>query len=95
MTRLGCRESALRESRGETESPELDPPGEAMYGRERVHGQATKSTWWMPWRQEAKKDVTTCEKRRGAGSERRAVDVRMGKPGTRHGVSSCTKYIGV
>ncbi len=49
----------------------------------------------MPWRQEAMKDVTTCEKPRGAGRERRAVDVRMGKPGMRHGMSFCTEYIGV
>jgi hypothetical protein len=32
-------------------------------------GQATKGTWWMPWRQEAMKDAATCEKPRGTGSE--------------------------
>ena len=27
--------------------------------------QARKSTWWMPWRPEAKKDVVGCDKLRG------------------------------
>ncbi len=27
-----------------------------------------KSIWWMPWRQEAMKDVARCEKPRGAAS---------------------------
>jgi hypothetical protein len=35
----------------------------------------------MPWRQEPKKDVQRCEKRRGVALERRTVDIRMGKPG--------------
>ena len=58
-------------------------------------GQATKGTRWMPRHQEAMKDVETCEKLRGAGLERRSVDLRIGKPGGRHGPSSCTEYIGV
>jgi hypothetical protein len=49
----------------------------------------------MPRHQEAKKDVETCEKLRGAGLERRSVDIRMGKPGGRHGPSSHTEYIGM
>ena len=35
----------------------------------------------MPWHQEPKKDVTSCDKLRGAANERRSADVRMGKPG--------------
>ena len=27
-----------------------------------------KGTWWMPWQQEAMKDVAPCEKARGDGS---------------------------
>jgi len=28
-----------------------------------------KGIWWMPWRQEAMKDVTRCDKPWGAASE--------------------------
>ena len=31
--------------------------------------QANKSIWWMPWHQEPKKDVTSCDKLRGAANE--------------------------
>ena len=31
-----------------------------------IYGQATKSTRWMPWCQEAMKDVASCDKPRGA-----------------------------
>ena len=31
-----------------------------------VHGQAGKGARWMPWHQEAMKDVDSCEKLRGA-----------------------------
>ncbi len=34
----------------------------------------------MPWCQEAKKDVASCDKLRGAASEHRSVDIRMGEP---------------
>ena len=34
----------------------------------------------MPGRQEPKKDVVHCEKRRGVVCGRRAGDIRMGKP---------------
>ena len=36
---------------------------------EETHDQATKGTRWMPRRQEAKKDVGSCEKRRGAANQ--------------------------
>ena len=29
-----------------------------------------KGIWWMPWRQEAMKDVARCEKPRGDASDR-------------------------
>ena len=58
-------------------------------------GQATKGTRWMPRHQEAMKDVETCEKLWGAGLERRSIDLRIGKPGGRHGPSSYAEYIGV
>jgi hypothetical protein len=29
-----------------------------------------KGIWWMPWRQEAMKDVARCEKLRGGASAR-------------------------
>jgi hypothetical protein len=31
-------------------------------------GQATKGAWWMPWQKQAKKDVASCDKPRGAAS---------------------------
>jgi len=34
----------------------------------------------MPWCQEAKKGVVSCEKLRGGASNLRAGDTRMGKP---------------
>jgi hypothetical protein len=35
----------------------------------RLYGQATKRIWWMPWRQQAMKDVVACDKPRGAGKQ--------------------------
>ena len=46
-----------------------------------LEGQANKSTWRMPWHQEPKKDVISCDKLRGAANKHRAADFRMGKPG--------------
>ena len=40
-------------------------PGECL----RLYGQATKRIWWMPWRQQAMKDVVACDKPRGAGKQ--------------------------
>ena len=34
----------------------------------KFYGQATKSVRWMPWRQQAMKDVASCDKPRGAAS---------------------------
>ena len=36
----------------------------------------------MPWHQEPKKDVTSCEKLRGGANIHRAADIRMGEPNT-------------
>ena len=44
-----------------------------------VNGQASKGTWWMPWRQEAMKGVASCDKPRGAASRLRSGDARMRK----------------
>jgi len=49
----------------------------------------------MPRHQETMKDADTCEKPRGAGLEHRSVDIRMGKPGGRHGPSTYAEYIGM
>ena len=43
--------------------------------------QADKSARGMPWHQEPKKDVTSCDKLRGAANKLRSGDFRMGKPG--------------
>ncbi len=56
-----------------------DIPGK-LKGK-RKFGQANKCTGWMPRHEPAKKDVASCEKLRGAASEQRSGDVRMGKPG--------------
>ena len=42
--------------------------------------QAKKSIRWMPWHQEPTKDVTSCEKPRGAANKPRSADVRIGEP---------------
>ncbi len=53
-----------------------------------------KGTWWMPRRQESKKDVASCDKPRGAANRLRSVDIRMG--GTWYGktVSHLSEHIG-
>ena len=54
-----------------------------------LYGQATKRMWWMPWRQQAMKDVAACEKPRGAGKQALIRgcpngETRPGEPGHRH-----------
>ena len=44
-------------------------------------GQAIKSARGMPWHQEPKKDVTSCDKLREGANDYRSADFRMGKPG--------------
>jgi len=36
----------------------------------KFYGQATKGAWWMPWQNQAMKDVASCEKPRGAAHRR-------------------------
>ncbi len=59
-------------------------PQESEAALQQAGGQATKGTRWMPWRQEAMKDVVSCDKLRGAASGRRYADLRMGKPSPGH-----------
>jgi hypothetical protein len=49
-------------------------------GRRWAGSRERKGTWWMPWRQEATKDVARCDKPRGAASGLRSGDLRMGQP---------------
>ena len=47
----------------------------------RFYGQATKGARRMPWHWEAKKDVASCDKPRGAAKQALSPgDFRMGKP---------------
>ena len=34
-----------------------------------LYGQVIKRIWWMPWRQQAMKDVVGCDKLRGGGNK--------------------------
>ena len=47
----------------------------------------------MPWHQEPKKDVVSCEKPWGAANKLRSMDVRMGKPGGGNAPSLLHEYI--
>ena len=40
-----------------------------MGKRHQLYGQAIKGVWWMPWCQEAMKDVVSCDKLRGAAKQ--------------------------
>ncbi len=55
----------------------------------KAYGQATKSTRGMPWHWEPKKDVTNCEKLRGAVSRRY---IRRYPNGAIRTVEDCTSY---
>ena len=50
--------------------------------------------WWMPRHESAMKDVASCDKPRGAASEHRSGDFRMGKPIQGHAWISPAEYIG-
>ena len=54
---------------------------EQLRNRLFYEGQANKSARGMPWHQEPMKDVTSCDKLRGAAHKLRSQDFRMGKPG--------------
>ena len=49
----------------------------------------------MPWHREPKKDVTNCDKLRGAVSRLWSADFRMEQSGKRKVLSSYTEYIGI
>jgi hypothetical protein len=81
--------------------PVLETPSECEVKASQVSvcrvargNQATKGTRWMPWRQVPMKDVVSCDKPRGAASERRSGDFRMGQPGRRNGRSPTPESIG-
>jgi hypothetical protein len=57
-----------------------DYPEKLFFDKYGNNGQGSKGIWWMPWHQAAMKDAAGCEKPRGAASEHRSVDFRMGKP---------------
>ena len=59
------------------------PSGTAWTSALNLVIQATKSIWWMPWRQEAMKDAGACEKPRGAGKQAIIRGYPNGE--TRHG----------
>ena len=48
----------------------------------------------MPWRQESKKDVASCDKPRVGANNRQSADLLMGKPGWGHAQSSPSEHIG-
>ncbi len=48
----------------------------------------------MPWHQEPKKDVTSCEKLRVGANIRQSADIRMGQPGYGNAQSSTVEHIG-
>ena len=47
---------------------------------QRIFGQATKGTRWMPWHEKAMKDVVSCDKPRVGANNLRLGDFRMGQP---------------
>ena len=59
----------------------------------KFHVQATKGTWWMPWRWKAMKGVVSCDKPRFAAASL-TEDSRMGKPGRSNVLSPPSEYIG-
>jgi hypothetical protein len=40
----------------------MDPAVLTEFVLSKFYGQATKGTWWMPWRVKAMKDVASCDK---------------------------------
>ena len=85
------------EQRSDTQfSPEARAGGgNGASGVSSDEGQAIKSARGMPWHQEPTKDVTSCDKLRGAAHTHRSVDFRMGKPGTAIPYQRALNKIGV
>ena len=63
----GAAAGSKSEHQGKATDPEDEP--HKKDGRREKNDQATKGTRWMPRRQEARKDVGSCEKRRGAANQ--------------------------
>ena len=57
--------------------------------------EANKGVRWMPWLQEAKKDVASCDKPGRDANSLWLRDFRMGEPSGGYTPLSCTEYIGV
>lgn len=55
---------------------------------------ANKGIGWMPWHQAPMKDVTNCDKLRGAVNELRSADLRMRKLTASNIAVSLPEYIG-
>ena len=68
---VGNRKVSVRRGSPVNHGAALDPGllEEEFEGGRKRDDQATKGTRWMPRRQEAKKDVGSCEKRRGAANQ--------------------------
>jgi hypothetical protein len=87
---LGLERNVLRtlvfsaERFGAGKANREEPSGFAPSALRTFDGQATKGTRRMPWHQEAKKGVVSCDKLRGAASKRRSEDTRMGQPNQSH-----------
>ena len=58
-------------------------------------GQANKGTQWMPWHQQATKDVVSCDKLRVAANTLLSGDFRMGQPDPSNVGSLKSEYIGL
>ena len=56
---------------------------------------ANKGIRWMPWHQAPMKDVTNCDKLRGAVNKLRSVDFRMRKLTASNVAVSCIEFIDV
>ena len=54
-----------------------------------------KGAWWMPWHEQAMKDVISCDKPRGAANKLGSADFRMGQPGTEKQCHPLAEHIGL
>ena len=73
----------------ESREKRINESRDGMFLSKAKRNQATKGIRRMPWRHEPMKDAISCEKPRGTANKYRSVGVRMGKPGSRYGLSPC------
>ena len=87
LTASALRRGARRESttsgsgeraRDEPAARPVRSPSGVLRSLDRIKRE--KGVWWMPWQQEAMKDVIPCDKPWGAGNRLRSMDLRMGQP---------------